>query len=419
MTTKRTRKPARLTSSAIESLPPGDHNDPSARLGLQLRVRGKGEAGKDGRYSSYSRSWFMRYRWGDSHGRVLLGHWPTMGLADARAEVQRLRGQMDKGVDPKRARPTRRAVAAPVDGSAAVAGGHRHTVEFLASEFLERFVKPSRKRPEYAEAILRRDVLTAWKGRDARTIEPAEVIELLDGIVDRGSPVQANRTAALLGQMFKFGIHRRIVTSTPVQLLYRPGGTEKPRARSLSDEELRAFLGNPLACTRYARLAHVIKVLLFTGQRRGELALARWRDIDFDAGTWKIPDENSKSGRGHVCPLSSPAIDEFRALKRMAGRSQWVLPNDAGDGPLDAKLLTRGVSKCQDRFREQGIAAFTLHDLRRTVRTGLAKLKVEPHIAERVLNHAQEKIAGTYDVHAYLDEKRAALERWASHLAAL
>lgn len=63
--------------------------------------------------------------------------------------------------------------------------------------------------------------------------------------------------------------------------------------------------------------------------------------------------------------------------------------------------------------------AFTLHDLRRTCRTGLARLKVAPHIAERVLNHAQEKIPGTYDVHDYLDEKREALEQWTAHLEAL
>jgi integrase len=71
------------------------------------------------------------------------------------------------------------------------------------------------------------------------------------------------------------------------------------------------------------------------------------------------------------------------------------------------------------RFRKIGIANFTLHDLRRTCRTGLARLRVEPHIAERVLNHAQERIAGTYDVHDYLDERRAALDRWADHLRGL
>lgn len=121
--------------------------------------------------------------------------------------------------------------------------GGRHTVEFLAYEFLEHHVKPSRKQPAYVENILNHDVLTpdAWKGRDARTIKSREVIELLDGIVARGSRVMANRVAGVLGQMFKFGVHRDIVEANPVQLLYRPGGKESPRDRCLIDDELKAL----------------------------------------------------------------------------------------------------------------------------------------------------------------------------------
>jgi integrase len=343
-----------------------------------------------------------------------------MSLADSRAEVQRLRGKMDEGIDPKRARPSRRTPAAPLPGSAAVAGPDaKHTVAFLASEFLERHVRPTRKRPEYAMAILDKDVLPAWRGRDARTIEPREVVELLDGIVDRGSRVMANRAAGLLSQMFRFGIHRAIVKASPVQLLYRPGGREKPRERALSDDELRAFLQNPQACTRFPKLASVVMVLLLTGQRRGELAAAKWSEIDFKARTWTIPAENSKTGRGHDCPLSDPAIAEFQMLQRMAKGSRWVLPAVDEAAHIEPKMLTRSLARCVDRFASSGIAPFTLHDLRRTCRTGLAMLKVEPHVAERVLNHVQEKIAGTYDRHAYLEEKRAALERWAAHMDTL
>ncbi len=262
-------------------------------------------------------------------------------------------------------------------------------------------------------------MLPQWKGRDARTIEPHEVIELLDRIVDRGSHVMANRVAAILTQLFKFGIHRRIVKASPVQLLYRPGGKEKPRERSLADDELKAFLADPKAATRYERLAHALVVLLLTGQRRGELALARWRDVDLAAKTWTIPAENSKTGRGHVVPLSDWAVRELETLKQMAKKSAFVLPANGGSRPIDAKQLTRGVARCQTRMKKLGVDAFTLHDLRRTCRTGLARLKIAPHIAERVLNHAQEKIPGTYDVHDYLDEKRDALEKWAAHLAGL
>ncbi|MHB8816246.1 MAG: tyrosine-type recombinase/integrase [Steroidobacteraceae bacterium] len=405
----RTRQGAsKLTASRLATLPAGDHTDPAV-AGLQLRVRKK--------VTGSSRTWLLRYTWRKEWVRIVLGHYPGMPLVEARERALELRKAIDDGIDPRRARPRRRQQqTAPI--SADSPRGDKHSVDYLVSEFTARYLRPHRKRPEWAEAILARDVLPKWKGRDARTIMPAEVIDLLDGIVDRGARVLANRTASLLSQLFRFGIHRHIVTSSPVQLLYRPGGKEKARERILTDEELGAFLTDPRPCTRYERLEHVITVLLLTGQRRGELALARWSDVDLQARTWTIPDENAKGGRGHIVPLSDWAVEEFAALKREAEGSPWVLPN-GGENHIDPKQLSRSLAKCLERFEKRAIAAFTLHDLRRTCRTGLSRLKVEPHIAERVLNHVQPGVAGVYDRHAYLDEKRAALEKWAAHLTAL
>jgi integrase len=359
----------------------------------------------------------LRIKFRGNETRLAIGHLPGLSLAAARAEVQRLREQASQGIDPSRARPRRNPRPAPLPLSSAVAE-NLHSIEFLCSEFTERFLRPERKDPAYAEGILARHVLPEWHGRDARSIKPREVVELLDKVAAKG-PVMANRTASLLSQLFRFGIHRAIVETTPVQLLYRPGGKERARQRVLTDDELTAYLKNPQACTRFERLSHVIMLLLLTAQRRGELALARWRDIDFNARTWTIPDANSKSGRGHVVPLSDWACKEFRALHRLAGRSPWVLPANGGEKPIDPKQLTRSLAKCAARFTKAGIADFTLHDARRTARTGLARLRVEPHVAERVLNHVQPGIAGVYDRAEYLDEKRDALTKWATHLESL
>lgn len=393
-------------STRVSTLPPGTYTDPG-QPGLQLRVRANS--------NGTTRSWLLRFKFRGEESRILLGHFPDMALERARKAAQELRERADEGIDPRRAKPRRIPTAATPTLSAAAVDSH--SVEHLASDFLERFIKPRRKHQKPVATMLAKDVLPKWKGRDARTITPAEVLEVLDGIVDRGSKVMANRVASVLTQMFRWGIHRRIVESSPVQLLFRPGGQEKPRERALSDAELKALLKEPQKLVRLHRTAHVIQILLLTGQRRGELAAARWRDIDLEARTWRIPDENSKTGRGHVVPLSDWARDEFKALKAEAEQSRYVLPSSPGaDEPIDAKQLTRSLAKCRARFKAAKIDAFTLHDLRRTCRTGLAKLKVAPHIAERVLNHAQEKIPGTYDVHDYLEEKREALEKWAAHL---
>jgi integrase len=129
---------------------------------------------------------------------------------------------------------------------------------------------------------LDKDVLTTWRGRDARSIKPREVIELLDDVVARGSKIMANRTATTIDHMFTYGIHRDIVKDSPVRLLYRPGGDEPSRDRCLTDEELKALLKNPKYATRFERFSHVIVILLLTGQRRGELCNARWSEINFD-----------------------------------------------------------------------------------------------------------------------------------------
>lgn len=397
----------RLTKSRVESLRPGvtqqDVSDPERR-GLVLRIEPAG-----------TKLWLFRYKFEGKPHRLSLGSYPGMSLALARDEAQAHRELLDRGVDPRTARRARR----PTPLSEAAAPTNKHSIEFLAHEFLERHVKPNRRRPEYIQRILARDVLPAWQGRDARTVTPREVIELLDGIVARGSRVMANRIAGLLAQMFKFGIHRAIVENSPVMLLYRPGGKEKPRARALSEEELEAFVLYLDDACRFQRLPHILRVLLLTLQRRSELALAEWREFDFKEKTWTIPDAHAKAGRGHVVPLSDWAVAELQKLKVIAGGSRYVLPNADKSAPMDPKYITRSVARCLKRFKKHGVAAFTPHDLRRTGRTGLARLGVKVDIAERVLNHARERMQATYDVHDYIDEKRAALEKWADHLAGL
>jgi integrase len=164
-----------------------------------------------------------------------------------------------------------------------------------------------------------------------------------------------------------------------------------------------------------------IQLILLTAVRRSELAAARWSELDLEtkAPVWEIPAERTKNGVAFAVPLTPPAVEQFKRLKRMAVRSPWVFPDEDGDGPMDPKLLTRSIARHLDSFAEHKVAAFTLHDLRRTVRTGLAKLGIRPDIAERCLNHAQTGIIATYDTHQYLDEKRQALTKWVAHLQAL
>jgi integrase len=398
----------KLTSSRIASLVPGPQRyevgDPAC-AGLQLRIAETGV-----------KSWHWRFYWHGRRARLVLGVYPDVSLADAHEKVDAARALLRREIDPRRAGITRAHRIKP--SGPATPGANGHSVEQLAREFMERHVKVQRRRPEYVQRILDTDVLPRWGSRDARTIKPREIIEFLDEVADR-APVMANRVAGVLSQMFRFGIHRAIVELNPVQLLYRPGGKEKPRSRVLSEGELKAFLINLDDACRFRRLPRVLRILLLTLQRRSELALAEWDEFDFKAKTWMIPDSRAKTGKGHVLPLSDWAVAELQALKAMADGSRFVLPNGDGSAPDDPKYVTRSVARCLKRFSEHGVAAFTPHDLRRTGRTGLGRLGIKIDIAERVLNHARNRIEATYDLHEYIDEKREALTRWAQYLERL
>ncbi len=403
------KKSTRFTATSVAAMPPGTYTDPGQPC-LQLRVRQTQKGLK--------RSWLLHFRFQGQESRILLGHYPHTSLDTARGETRTLREGADKGIDPRKA-SRRRKPAQALSSLSAAAVGSEHSIENLAHEFMEREVKPNRKRPEYVRAILDRDVLREWKGRDVRTIKARDVSELLDKVVDRGSRTMANRVAATVYQMFNVGLDRGLIEASPARAGLRPGGEERPRDRALSDAELAAFLRDPLACTRQPRLSYVIAVLLTTAARRSELAKAKWSHIDLANKIWLIPAENSKSEKAFTIPLSSLAVETLERLRKRAAGSVWVLPATDASEHLDPKLLTRGVAKCLKRFKAQGVQAFTLHDLRRTARTGLGRLGVAPHIAERCLNHSIGGMIGVYDQADYIDERRAALDKWASHLRGL
>lgn len=408
----------RLTASSLTRLrseaEPFELTDPDCP-GLQLHVAARLADGSEG-----ARSWQYRFRWHGKRVRHTLGQHPQTGIAAAHDLVREARELLSKGIDPRTsglAGRSRAPRAEPSSGPSAP-----YSVDTLASEFMARFITPNRKNPAEVQRMLTKDVLSEWAGRDARTIKPRDVLELLDGIVDRGSAIMSNRVHSLLKQLFKYGVHRQIVELSPVQLLYLPGGEEKPRSRALTDAELTALLANvDDVMSRAPRTVATMRLMLYTACRRSELGLARWSrfHLDGDAPTWRIPPELSKTGVEYIVPLVPQAVAELRKLKRSAGRSPWLFPNGTADKPADPKILTRSLARHLKTFGEKKIKPFVLHDIRRTVRTGLARLKVPPHIAERCLNHAQPGIVAAYDVHAYLDEKREAFSQWAAHLEAL
>jgi integrase len=142
----------------------------------------------------------------------------------------------------------------------------------------------------------------------------------------------ANRVAALLTQMFSFGVERGMLEATPFTSLPRPGGTEKSRNRKLDDREVRTFWKKLTSSGLSAEVQIALKLILVTAQRPGEVALAARQEFDLERGIWTIPPERSKNGKPHPVPLSDLALSLLHHLRRRCGETQHSSPHAAG-GP--------------------------------------------------------------------------------------
>ena len=165
----------------------------------------------------------------------------------------------------------------------------------------------------------------------------------------------------------------------------------------------------------------IVRLLIMTGQRRNEVAGMRWGELALDESTWTIPKDRAKNKREHHVPLPAVAIDMLRALPRVADAEFVFSPRStAPSGYSAAKIrLDREIAALNDG---QEIEPWTLHDLRRTVATEMAELRIAPHVVEAVLNHKSGTIRGVaaiYNRYNYATEKRAALEVWALVLEAI
>jgi integrase len=153
-----------------------------------------------------------------------------------------------------------------------------------------------------------------------------------------------------------------------------------------------------------------LKLMLATGQRKGEILNAQWPDIDLEAGWWTIPAERAKNGMLHRVPLNTTALAILRELQALNLPRPWLFPSPRAGGqkPITAMSVDHAIRRCDF----DGLAHFTPHDLRRTVATTLGALGFNRLIQDKVLNHVDRTVGGIYDRHSYDKEKQQALDAW-------
>jgi integrase len=407
----------RFTDKGISALKPkGDRYEvwEGGRSGFGVRVAPSGR-----------KSWIFMYRFGGKARRMTLGAYPAVPLASARVKFAESKRKLEQGEDPG-------ALAKAEKRSEREAS----TVRQLVSEYLERSAKGLASYRE-VKRILERDAVPAWGNRKAKAIKRRDVILLLDGIVDRGAPIQANRTLSWVRRMFNFAISRDVdaMEVNPCLGVEAPGKAIE-RDRTLSDDEI-AGLWNGLPSTdinEATRLA--IKLLLVTGQRPGEVAGAPVAEFDLEQKSWTLPPERTKNGRPHVVPLSPMAVELVKMAQKNCASEGWLFPGRPSDRPMTSHALSVAFLRNEAELgipvpvktpkpdpvallaarRERRRIAFTPHDLRRTAATRMTELGFTRFVVDRILNHVEPGVGRVYDRYEYLREKRAALEAWGVRL---
>jgi integrase len=368
---------------------------------------------------SGARSWAVRYRYGGTPRKLTLAPEPgapPLTLAAARRMAADALHRVEQGIDP--AREKRHKIEA---AHAAAATRAADTVEAMAAQFIERYAKVKNRSWRQVEAIFRREVLPGWGGRSVHDISRDDVEDLIDGIAAK-HPIAANRCLSALRRFFgwmagrskggrKAEMKSRLRTA-PCLGVEAPG-VEKSRDRFLTDAEIVQFWH--AAEAESEPFGPFLKLLLLTGQRRGEVAGMRRDELDLDKRTWSLPGSRTKNGRPHLVPLSDQVLSIITAVTPIGCDYSFTF---TGDVPIAT------LSDCKRRLdkRMKPATRWCMHDLRRTCATGMADIGVQPHIIEAVLNHAsghKSGVAGTYNRSTYAAEKAEALQRWADHVEAL
>jgi integrase len=411
----------KLTPTFIASVPraaPGkrdEFRDTEVR-GFALRVTDRG-----------AKSYVMNLRWpgGKMSIRRTVGDAGIMSLADARAKARDWLELVENGIDPQE---HARKQAEEAARERAVTFGS------VAEDYIAEDLAGKRRGAKDAREI-RRELVPKWGKRPIAHITRDDVLELVDAIKARGNTPTARLVLSHIKRIFVWACHQKSTRygplDSPADIVSpkRIFGKKRPRQRHLSNEELRALwraclgIGYPYG--------DAVRLILLTGGRREEIGQARWGELDPHRMLLTIPPERFKSDAEHIMPLSTEAAKIVQTLPRH-GEGDFIFTTTFGRRPIGmwargkAELDRRMLHTLREIAGDRGddpagieLEPWVLHDLRHTIRTRMAELRISDNVAEMVIGHGKRGMSRVYDQHHYLDEMREALEQWAQMLAGI
>ncbi len=350
------------------------------------------------------KSFVYLYRHHGRPRRMTLGTYPETSLAEAHERHARARRLHKEGIDPGEKLQTEKRQEQEAE-----------TVKELADVYMRKHAKIYKRTWVQDERIIRTEILPRWGRLKAKDITRRQIVQLLDSIADRGAPIMANRVHSLLSKMFKVGVQRGLLDSNTFSEIPKPG-KEKVRERVLNEDEVRAFWFGLDETKMLYPVKLALKLLLLTGQRRGEIAKARKSDIDLQKRLWTIPADNAKNETPHVVPLNDVAFEIVKNLMALSDQSPWLVPSPRMGTHIEGPTMTNLLKR---HFDFKDMEAFTPHDLRRTAATMMTREGVDARWVDKVLNHKEKGVIKHYDRYDYVKEKRCALAVWEQKLMSI
>lgn len=357
-------------------------------------------------YPTGRMSWLFIYDIAKRRRKMTLAHYPETSLADARKMHTKARSALDQGSDPA-AQKRERARKLQLE----------LRVKDLVAEYLDtpRFKKRADSTQVAYRITWEKELLPSLGSLRASEILKSDIYRILDRIESRGAPIQAKRARAHIHRLFNFAVERGYIQYNPCTLV-KLDVKENPRERYLKEDEIAQFWTGLDATGINEMTKLALRLLLTTGQRKGEICKARWSDISWVDATWTIPKEVAKNRKEHIVHLSSLAMDLLRQLHTLTGLTEYLMPS-----PLDFEKSIRPNSIDQTLHKEFvkiGVKVkFRPHDLRRTFGTHLDRIGIKSAVISRILNHSLNRgVTGIYTQHDAVQEMKQAMESWAREL---
>jgi integrase len=380
----------KISKSAINSLQPGQILADTNPVGFVAR-----------RLPSGAVSFGFRYRQRETGRQHWIGLGTDLAPEQARKKALRVAAQIKDGDRP---------VSAAID-AAKRRKTFGYTLDQLLDDFIERYAKNLRGVAEIKRCF-DVDVRPRLGKKFVQDLRRKDIVDLLDAIEDRGSPVQADRTLAHVRKALNWHATRDDQFNSPiVKGMARTKPKERTRTRKLDDQEIRDLWAalDALGDDAPKCFPAFVRMLLLTGQRLRMVSNLPWSELE--GNEWTVPPGRNKTGVDHLVPVT----DTVAALIGPKGKG-YVFSSDGGKTAFSGfskskAALDRKLAEIRKAAGRKPMQPWVFHDLRRTSRSMMARAQVPPDHAERVLGHVISGVRGVYDRHQYADEKRDALEK--------